>query len=109
MKSSDGSFDGRTVPLAEAIETVREELADAEKRGEGSLLHFTVEKVTLEFAVQYHRGGGGSAGVRLGVVEGKVDGSGSRDSTHRVTVELQPHGEAGPVEVSRRGRGPSGR
>jgi hypothetical protein len=78
------------VGLAEAIGTVRAELARAQAEGAASDWRFSVEQVSLEFSVQFHRGGEGGAGLRLGVVEARLGGSVSHDSTHRVQVDLKP-------------------
>lgn len=104
---NDGSDDG-TVWLADAIELVRRELDAAQQKGQGSAWRFTVERVSLEFAVQFHRGGDGHAGPRLGVVEARLGGSVSQDSTHRIEVELKPHGESGRRPVSRGDQAPGG-
>ena len=78
------------VGLAEAIGTVRAELARAQAEGAQSDWRFSVEQVSLEFSVQFHRAGEGGAGLRLGVVEARLGGSVSRDSTHRIQVDLKP-------------------
>lgn len=92
------------VGLAEAIGTVRAELARAQAEGAQSDWRFSVEQVSLEFSVQFHRAGEGGAGLRLGVVEARLGGSVSRDSTHRIQVGPQtpatcgrhtPQGEPG--------------
>ncbi|MFE7763720.1 trypco2 family protein [Streptomyces sp. NPDC057438] len=98
------------VGLAEAIGTVRAELARAQAEGAASDWRFSVEQVSLEFSVQFHRGGDGGAGLRLGVVEARLGGSVSQDSTHRVQVDLKPlPGPGGHHhEVSREARATPG-
>ncbi|WP_431998116.1 trypco2 family protein [Streptomyces fungicidicus] len=78
------------IGLAEAIGTVRAELARAQAEGAESDWRFQVEQVSLEFSVQFHRAGEGGAGLRLGVVEARLGGSVSHDSTHRIEVALKP-------------------
>jgi len=78
------------IGLAEAIGTVRAELARAQAEGAESDWRFSVEQVSLEFSVQFHRAGEGGAGLRLGVVEARLGGSVSRDNTHRIQVDLKP-------------------
>ncbi|KMS68131.1 hypothetical protein ACM01_40155 [Streptomyces viridochromogenes] len=82
--------DPKPVGLAEAIGTVRAELARAQAEGVASDWRFSVEQVSLEFSVQFHRAGEGGAGLRLGVVEARLGGSVSRDATHRIQVDLKP-------------------
>jgi hypothetical protein len=82
--------DPKPVGLAEAIATVRAELARAQAEGAASDWRFGVEQVSLEFSVQFHRSGEGGAGLRLGVVEARVGGSVSHDAVHRIQVDLKP-------------------
>ncbi|MFE9922795.1 trypco2 family protein [Streptomyces sp. NPDC005774] len=82
--------DMETIGLAEAIGSVRAELARAQAEGAESDWRFNVEQVSLEFSVQFHRAGEGGAGLRLGVVEARLGGSVSHDSTHRIEVALKP-------------------
>ncbi|MFD5028839.1 trypco2 family protein [Streptomyces sp. NPDC058220] len=78
--------------LAEVIGQVRHELEQAQHSGAESDLRFSVESVNLEFAVQVRKEGSGRAGVQIGVIAVGAGGSASRDTTHRITIELKPHG-----------------
>ncbi|MDG9717537.1 trypco2 family protein [Streptomyces sp. DH24] len=78
------------IGLAEAIGAVRAELAQAQAEGADSDWRFSVEQVSLEFSVQFHRSGEGGAGLRLGVVEARLGGTVSHDATHRIEVALKP-------------------
>ncbi|WP_181788736.1 trypco2 family protein [Streptomyces phytophilus] len=89
------------VGLADAIAEVRRELARAEREGERSDWRFRVERVSLEFAVELHRTGEGRLSLRLGVVEAGAGGSATRVGTHRVQLDLVPHGDAGDRAISR--------
>lgn len=91
------------VGLADAIAEVRRELAEAEAEGErsNSDWRFRVDRVSLEFAVELHRTGEGRLSLRLGVVEAGAGGSATRVGTHRMQLELVPHGESGERPVSR--------
>jgi NTP-dependent ternary system trypsin peptidase co-occuring protein len=90
MTDAANQGDPKPVGLAEAIATVRAELARAQSEGTASDWRFSVEQVTLEFSVQFHRSGEGGAGLRLGVVEARVGGSVSHDAVHRIQVDLKP-------------------
>jgi hypothetical protein len=92
--------------LADAISQVRAELDRARTEGEGQGLRFEVEKVSLEFAVQLHRGGDGKLGLRVGVVTADLGGAAARDVTHRIQVDLVPERDGGPAYVGR-GDGPA--
>jgi hypothetical protein len=93
--------DGELAGLADAIAEVRRELAEAEAEGARSDWRFQVDRVTLEFAVELHRTGEGRLSLRLGVVEAGAGGSATRVGTHRMQLELVPHGEAGERPVGR--------
>ncbi|GAA2689387.1 hypothetical protein GCM10010400_62890 [Streptomyces aculeolatus] len=93
--------DGELVGLADAIAEVRRELARAEREGERSDWRFRVDKVSLEFAVELHRTGEGRLSLRLGVVEAGAGGSATRVGTHRVQLDLVPHGAASDRAISR--------
>lgn len=86
------------IGLAQAIDSIRTELAQAERDGAGSEWRFTVEQVSVEFSVQFHRAADGGAGLRLGVVEARVGGAVSHDSVHRVQVDLKPAPTQGGLE-----------
>ncbi|AUH42962.1 trypco2 family protein [Streptomyces sp. CMB-StM0423] len=89
------------VGLSDAIAEVRRELAKAEREGERSDWRFRVDRVSLEFAVELHRTGEGRLSLRLGVVEAGAGGSATRVGTHRVQLDLVPHGAAGDRPISR--------
>jgi hypothetical protein len=88
--------------LAEAIEAVRRELRDAQERGAGDDVRFTVGPVDLEFAVDVTKTGGGGASVKvLGVVDIGGKGEFSTANTHRVKISLNPVTKDGePFEVA---------
>ncbi|MDT0309029.1 trypco2 family protein [Streptomyces sp. DSM 44917] len=92
------------IGLAEVIGQVRRELTQAWKDGEGESVRFAVDRVHLEFAVQVHRAADGRAGLRIGVLTADVGGGASRDTTHRIEVELTPETEepGGMLRVGRR-------
>lgn len=83
-----GDFAG--AELADVIGQVRKDLETAQQQGDQCELKFLVERVSLEFTVQVRLEGKGGAKVRIGVVTAEAGGAASKDSTHRVTVELVP-------------------
>jgi NTP-dependent ternary system trypsin peptidase co-occuring protein len=98
---SGDSGDRESIGLVDAIDQVRHELAVAEARGRDHDWRFTVERVNLEFTVQLHRAGDGKAALRLGVVSADMGGAVHKDTTHRIQIELLPHGDSGHRPVSR--------
>ncbi|MFI1018899.1 trypco2 family protein [Streptomyces sp. NPDC020965] len=87
-----GGHEGaETAGLADVIGRIREELETAQRNAERSRLQFLVERVNVEFAVQIRREGSGSGGVRIGVLTADAGAAVSRESTHRIEIELKPH------------------
>jgi hypothetical protein len=91
MGRSEARDDADTVELSAVIGRIREELTQAQADGDDSPVKFLVEKVSVEFAVQIRREANAKAGLRIGVVTVDGGGSASRDTTHRISVELKPH------------------
>lgn len=89
------------IGLADVIRQVRADLeaAQRESASSASALRFAVERVSLEIAVQVRREGSGRAGLRIGVVTADLGGGVSRDTTHRIQVDLLPRHPEGSYEV----------
>jgi Trypsin-co-occurring domain 2 len=91
--------------LADAIEDLRAQLAEARARGAGADLHFPIRSVSVELQLVAVREGKGKAGFKVPVInlELGAEGSLSREVTHRVVIELSgPVGPSGkPVRVDR--------
>lgn len=103
--TADGTVAG--AGLADVISQVRAELEEAQRRGSASGMRFRVQKVHLEFAVQVRREGSGKGGLRIGVVTAELGATASKDTTHRIQVELEPRGPGGegPLDMGGPGRG----
>ncbi|WP_327295382.1 MULTISPECIES: trypco2 family protein [unclassified Streptomyces] len=103
---NDGTGAAPVAGLADLISQVRSELAEAQRRIGDSTLRLSVERVTLEIAVQVSREAGGEGKLRIGVVTVGGSGSVTRDNTHHIKVELQPRNEddtPGWIPVGRQG------
>jgi hypothetical protein len=92
--------------IAEAIEELRAQLTAVQAGSADARLHFAVTEVEMEFLVTVSKGGGGNAGIRLGLVSVGADGHLSKDSTHRLKLRLEVRdstaGDNGPATVSGR-------
>lgn len=89
------------VGLAAAIEAVRQELAQAQAAGQQQSPRFTVGKVVVELGGELKTTGGGGAGVKFWVVNVDAKGERSAAATHKVSVELIPHGlDGAPIDVA---------
>lgn len=74
--------------ITEAIEQLRAQLTAVQEGSKEARLRFVVTEVEMEFLVQVTKGGGGSGGVRLGLVSVGADGKISKDTSHRLRLKL---------------------
>lgn len=81
---------GDAIELAEAIASLRQELDEARRVGDGQRVQFAVGSVDLEFTVQVGREGGGGAKVRFWVIEAGAEGKVSSSSSQVVKIRLEP-------------------
>ena len=91
-------MDGDDVKLADAVDLVRAQLAEARRRAARAAdqdVRFRVGDVTVEFGVELTRQGDGRLGLTLGVVTASAGGGGSRQTSHKVTINLKPHDASG--------------
>ena len=98
-----GSVDG--LGLAEAIESLRDDLLKARAAGAGSDIQLPVESMTVELTVTATRTREGKAGFKVPIVEVELGGGGSRErgTGQRVTVVFggPVDREGKPVKVAR--------
>lgn len=94
------------IPLADAISALREQLAEAQRRGEGESLRFEVGPVEVTFQVvaTIEQNASGKASVGFQLFGFGAEGSAARTSsdarTHSVTVSLTPKFDGRTLEVS---------
>jgi Trypsin-co-occurring domain 2 len=88
-----GSVEG--LGLAEAIESLRDDLLKARAAGAKSDIQLPVESMTVELTVTAARSVDGKAGFKVPIVEVELGGGGSRErgSEQKVTVVF-----GGPVD-----------
>jgi hypothetical protein len=75
--------------ITEAIEQLRAQLTAVQEGSENARLRFGVAEVEMEFLVEVTKGGGGSGGVRLGLVSVGADGKVTKDTSHRLRLKLE--------------------
>ena len=74
--------------ITEAIEQLRSQLTAIQEGSREAKLRFVVTEVEMEFLVEVTKAGGGSGGLRLGLVSVGADGSVTRDTSHRLRLKL---------------------
>ena len=96
------SVDG--LGLAEAIESLRDDLLKARVAGAGSEIQLPVESMTVELTVTATREVNGKAGFKVPIVEVELSGGGSRErgTGQKVTVVFggPMDREGNPVKVA---------
>ncbi|MDG5807277.1 trypco2 family protein [Streptomyces neyagawaensis] len=92
---ASGGRDEDWLDLADAVEVLRTQLAEAQRRGQGSPLRFVVGEITAEFEVELVRTRNGGGALRFGVVEADARRERSSRSVQRVTLTLKPEQHGG--------------
>ncbi|MFF3177877.1 trypco2 family protein [Streptomyces sp. NPDC057900] len=83
-----GRHDG--IELADAVESVRNQLIEAATRGTGRPLAFEVGDIQMEFTLELRKEVKGSARVKAWVVEAGADAGRATGHTHKVAFTLRP-------------------
>ncbi|MET7302203.1 trypco2 family protein [Embleya sp. NPDC005575] len=86
--------------LADAIELLRVQVTEAQRRSAGADVRFRLGEITVEFGMELTRTKGGGGGLRFGVAS--LDGRGERaaKAAHHVTVRLDPRrADGSPVDT----------
>ncbi|MFD9246211.1 trypco2 family protein [Streptomyces sp. NPDC059556] len=78
------------IELADAIESVRDQLVEAAGRATGKPVAFEVGDIEMEFTIELRKEVKGGAKVKAWVVEAGADASRTRGDTHRVSFTLKP-------------------
>lgn len=95
MTEKPFATDANPVPLAEMIETLRQELQEARARGEGKNIGFEFDKVELELNVAITRKAKGQGGVAFWVIKADASVEGSQAATHSFKLTLKPIDRSG--------------
>lgn len=74
--------------ITEAIEQLRSQLTAVQEGSTEARLRFVVTEVEMEFLVEVTKGGGGSGGIRLGLVSVGADGKVTKDTSHHLRLKL---------------------
>ncbi|MFJ9816361.1 trypco2 family protein [Streptomyces sp. NPDC101151] len=90
-----GEHDEDWLDLADAIEVLRAQLSEAQRRGQGSQLRFVLGEITAEFEIELMRTKNGGGTLRFGVVEANARAERTARSTQRVTLRLNPEQRGG--------------
>ena len=87
------------IPLAKAIESLREQLGEAMVAGLGKPLQFTLKEIHLELTVAITKSGEGTAQVGLwNILTLGSKGDYNKATTHTLTITLMPHLAGQPTQ-----------
>lgn len=81
---------GRSVKIAQAVDTLRKEMIEAIAQGDGEALRFKVKGIELELTVACEINGAGEASFNVLGVGGKVGGGAKVTNTHKIKLTLEP-------------------
>ncbi|MFF0555395.1 trypco2 family protein [Streptomyces sp. NPDC004266] len=82
------------IELADAIQSVRDQLITAAGRATGQAVAFEVGDIEMEFTIELRQEVKGSGKVKAWVVEAGADATRAKGETHRVAVTLKPRNAA---------------
>lgn len=77
------------IGLADAINNLREELAEAVRCGDGQDVRFQVEGIDLELAVTCEVGGNGKVSFHVLGAGAEIGGKGGTKTSHRIKLALK--------------------
>lgn len=86
---------GQSVGIADAIDTLREELAEAISRGDGEELRFKVNGIELELTVACEINGNGKASFKVFGIGAEVGGGAKGTNTHKIKLTLETSDKEG--------------
>ncbi|WP_406862118.1 trypco2 family protein [Streptomyces sp. HUAS MG47] len=92
MTTTDGANrDGEHwLDLADALDLLRNQVAEAQRRAQRSEVRFGVDEITVEFEAELIRTREAGGGLRFGIVEARGRTEGSRRSVQRIALTLRP-------------------
>ncbi|MET9661920.1 trypco2 family protein [Streptomyces sp. NPDC006510] len=97
--ADNGGMDG--IELADAVESIRNQLIEAAGRATGRPVAFEVGDIEMEFTLELRKEIKGGSKVKAWVVEAGADASRATGRTHKVAFTLKPRDAAtgGPWQI----------
>jgi hypothetical protein len=94
------NHDTAWLDLADAVTALRNQLAEAQRRGAGDPIRLGISEITMQFGLELVRSAKGDGGLRFGVVSVGAGGEHARKATHTVSLKLSAYGDDGsPVDI----------
>ena len=84
------SSENSGIPLAKAIQDLRQELLTAVEEGRGKELRFKLKPIELELNIAMTYKGEANAGVKFWVIDMGGKAAGEQTTSHKLKLVLQP-------------------
>lgn len=90
------------IGLADAVQSVRDELLTAARRASGQDVVFELGDVEMEFTIEIRRESRANAKVKAWIAETAIDGVRINSNIHKVSFVLRPQGArtGAPLKIS---------
>ncbi|MGW1468866.1 trypco2 family protein [Streptomyces sp. NPDC002308] len=99
--STDETHPVDRIELADAVESIRDQLIEAAARATGRPVVFGVGDIQMEFTVELRKEAKAGGKVKAWVLEAGADASRTTATTHKVAFTLSPRKAdgSGPLEI----------
>ncbi|MER8083695.1 trypco2 family protein [Streptomyces sp. NPDC058316] len=81
--------------LADALDLLRSQVAESQRRARRSEVRFGVEQITVDFELELTRTREGGGGLRFGIADARARQESGRRSVQRVSLTLKPERPGG--------------
>jgi hypothetical protein len=78
------------VTIAEAIDQLREQLEQAQAKGEGKALRFSPKSIEVELSIVFKSSAEGGGGLKAWFLDLSAKASNASESGHKVKLTLEP-------------------
>ncbi|MGW0712639.1 trypco2 family protein [Streptomyces sp. NPDC002643] len=102
MSSTPNAPEPPRIELADAVQSIRDELLTAARRSAGQDVVFELGEIQMEFTVELRREIKAGTRVKAWVLDAGADGAYADTRTHKVSFTLRAHDArtGGPLKVS---------
>ncbi|MET8741742.1 trypco2 family protein [Streptomyces sp. NPDC004728] len=81
--------------LADALDLLRAQVTESQRRAQSSEIRFGVEQITVDFELELMRTREGGGGLRFGIADAKARQENGRKTVQRVSLTLKPEQRSG--------------
>lgn len=81
--------------LADALDLLRAQVTESQRRAQSSEIRFGVEQITVDFELELMRTREGGGSLRFGIADAKARQENGRKTVQRVSLTLKPEQRSG--------------